>query len=683
MNRQKKFLLCMYVDNFCGIKEESFNFYIERRYAIEKGQIRRKSDEEIENFPNDFWEKNISAVTLLIGENGAGKTTLMRLLIKWLCQLSAGHIPQEKGALIISVDEEGRNDDCKNGDKLIAFDKGIFWDIKNHKGEEIVCIANTGEIKELLKDIRLAYYTDTMTDLELSDILTKEELAFLQDDSLLTRLSNSIKSSYTVDSIKDCIKREDFVRQMKLFLDIQKERDDNMPKLPDCLYKFPIRYMKLTAKEAGSETGFEGIPDGNSSLVGEAIDLWKKVFDSDINHSLSGIARALLWGLFSGTIISMLQWERTFSNVKKSVLTEKVRDSLRAYIRNGNFKWDTVFKHFFTNLFNDCKKVFNSTWGYGEFQAKWNRQVEGNINSFLDVLKNIEQDKFLEKWMLSENAQNIWEFKLEHFNEKDKNGRSIWMPDWAKLWKRYQTVAHLMPGCRFDWKYASSGGKNKSNLYINLFNIVNQYSDEDTDQLWVLLDEPDNTFHPDWERRIIKNLLEICSTFNKNFQLVISTHSPIMLSDVPKPAAILLKTAEALKNEDKMKNGDNTKSEDKTEIKQQIYPKASPFGQQIYTLFNDDFFMRDGIVGKFADMKIGEVYKELYEIEKSLSERKNIQEEEALKAFEHNKRKYECIINLIEEPLLHGHLSRSYGLCKRIMNGRQKNILRKEGVSND
>ena len=93
--------------------------------------------------------------------------------------------------------------------------------------------------------------------------------------------------------------------------------------------------------------------------------------------------------------------------------------------------------------------------------------------------------------------------------------------------------------------------------------------------------------------------------------------------------------------------------------------------------------MRDGIVGKFADMKIGEVYKELYEIEKSLSERKNIQEEEALKAFEHNKRKYECIINLIEEPLLHGHLSRSYGLCKRIMNGRQKNILRKEGVSND
>lgn len=655
MNKQRKFLLCMYVDNFCGIKEESFNFYIERRYVINKGEIRRKSDEEMENFPNDFWAKNISAVTLLIGENGAGKTTLMRLLIKWLCQLSVGHIPQEKGALVISVDGEDKNDNDKNGDKLIAFDKGKPWPIEINNGKEIVCIENIDEIKKMLSNIRLAYYTDTMTDLELSDILTKEELAFLQDDSLLTRLSNSIKNSYTVDSIKDCIKREDFVRQMKLFLYSREERDDNMPKLPDCLQKFPIRYMKLTAKEAGNEKSFEGIPDGNSSLVGEAIDLWNKVFDSDINHSLSDIARAFLWGLFSGTIISMIQWERTLPKLKNSIVTEKVRTSLRAYIRTGNSKWDTVFKHFFTNLFSDCEKEFNSMRSYGEFRAEWNQQVEDGINSFLDVLKSSEKRKFLEKWMPSENAQNMWEFKLEYFNEKDKDGHSIWMLDWIKLWEHYLAVAHLMPECRFDWKYASSGGKNKSNLYINLFNIATQYSGNDINQLWVLLDEPDNTFHPDWERRIIKNLLEICSTFDKNFQLLISTHSPIMLSDVPKQAAILLKTVGELKNEDK------------TEIKQQIYPKSSSFGQQIYTLFNDDFFMKNGIIGKFADMKIEEIYKKLYEIEKSLSERENIQEEKILKEFQHNKKIYECIINLIEEPLLHGHLSQSYRLCDKMI----------------
>ena len=259
MDKQNKSLLCMYVDDFCGIKEESFNFHIERRYTIRKGKISRKRDEEIIDFPTDFWGDNVSAVTLLIGENGAGKTTLMRLLIKWLCQLSAGHIPQEKGALVISV--EGK-------DMLIAFDGGEPWKIGINRNEKIVRIENKDEIEKLLSDIRLAYYTDSMTDLELSDTLKAEELAFLQDDSLLTRLSSSMKNRYTVDSIKDCVKREDFKRQMKLFL-YSKGEAGSIRKLPTFLQEFPIRYMKFTSIQAGNEKSFKRIPDCNNGLIGE------------------------------------------------------------------------------------------------------------------------------------------------------------------------------------------------------------------------------------------------------------------------------------------------------------------------------------------------------------------------------------------------------------------------------
>ncbi len=636
MDNQKKLLLCMYVDDFCGIIEESFNFYIERRYTIKTGKISRKSDEEIRGFPNDFWGDNVSAVTLLIGENGAGKTTLMRLLIKWLCQLSVGHIPQEKGALVISVDSE---------DKLIAFDDGKPWTIEININEKIVCIEDIDEIKKLLSDIRLAYYTDTMTDLELSDTLTSKELDFLQDDSLLTRLSNSMEGRYTFNSIKDCIKREDFERQMKLFL-YSKENPNIMP-------EFPIRYMKLIAIKAGDKKGFKGVLDGNDILIGEAIDLWNKVFAGNANNNLPIIARTLLWGLFSGTITSLLQWERTLPNLEKSIVTEQVRASLRAYIRTNYYDWNTVFERFFANMFSDCEREFRVVHRYEEFCTEWDKQIRDNINSFLEVLKNIENGEFLDKWMPSENAQNMWEFKLEYFNEKDENEHPILMQDWKYLWEHYLTVANLMINCRFDWKYASSGGKNQSNLYTNLFNIVDKCSDKGINQLWVLLDEPDNTFHPDWERRIIRNLLETCSIFDINFQLLISTHSPIMLSDVPKQAAILLKTVE------KKENGDET------EKKQQRYSESSPFGQQIYTLFNDAFFMEHGIIGAFADMKIGEVYKELYKIEKQLSKRKKIQKENKFENFERDLKKYEYIIKLIEEPLLHGHLSQSYKLCNQ------------------
>ncbi len=655
MDRQKKVLLCMYVDDFCGFKEESFNFYIERRYVIEKGKIRRKSDEEIENFPNDFWRNNIpennisknnvSAVTLLIGENGAGKTTLMRLLIKWLCQLSVGHIPQEKGALVISVDGEGNNDDYKSGDKLIAYDKGELWRIEINKCKEIAAIRDIDEIKKLLSDIRLAYYTDTMTDLELSDILTKEELAFLQDDSLLTRLSNSIKSKYSVDSIKDCIKREDFAKQMKLFLYSRKERDDSMPGLPDCLQRFPIRYMKLTTKEVGDEKSFEGIPNGNGSLAREAVDLWNKVFGGDSNHNLSGISRVLLWELFSGTITSMLKWERTLPKLENSIVTEKVRASLRAYIRTGNFKWNTVFKRFFTNLFSDCEKEFNGTRSYGEFWAEWSQQVEERINSFLDVLKNIEKSKFLKKWTSSENAQNTWEFKLAYFDEKDGDGRSIWLPDWIELWEHYLTVAHLMPGCRFDWRYASSGETNKTNLYC-----IMQVADMgECNNVWFLLDEPDNTFHPGWRRGIIREIIDICSVYNINSQMLIATHSPIMLSDVPKQATILLKTG--------------------AEEKQYFIPESSPFGQQIYTLFRDAFFMEQGVIGAFADIKIRATYNGLVKLEKSLRRKQSISEDR-LTQYEKDLKDQDDIIKLIDEPLLRGHLLQLYNWCSHALDVR-------------
>lgn len=408
MVRQKKFLLCMYVDDFCGMKEESFNFYIKRRYIIQKGKISRKNDEEIEEFPDDFWGKNnISAVTLLIGENGAGKTTLMRLLIKWLCQLSAGHLPKEKGALVIHAD---------NKDKLIAFDDGKFWGIeideKEEEKERIFCVVSRNEIKEILSDVRLAYYTDTMTDLELSDMLTTEELKFLRDDSLFTRLSHLMESGYTAASFRDSIKREDFKRQMDCFLHIQDKQDKKR--------EFPIRYMKLEAIKAGDEKGFERVPSGNEGLIGDAVYLWNRVFSDQDHQNLSDIAKNLLWGLFSGTITSLLQWEKTLPNMGESILTGRVRDLLRAYIREQPYVWDDVFTRFFKNMFRDCESAFRDPHCYEQFCTKWDWGVVNNLNSFLKVLKDFEQKKDFGKkyfwcmWLPSENAHNIWEFKAHH-----------------------------------------------------------------------------------------------------------------------------------------------------------------------------------------------------------------------------------------------------------------------------
>ena len=50
----------------------------------------------------------------------------------------------------------------------------------------------------------------------------------------------------------------------------------------------------------------------------------------------------------------------------------------------------------------------------------------------------------------------------------------------------------------------------------------------------LLLDEPDMSFHPEWSRTFIDNLTHFLNNTYKdiNFQVIITTHSPLMLSDI-------------------------------------------------------------------------------------------------------------------------------------------------------
>lgn len=50
----------------------------------------------------------------------------------------------------------------------------------------------------------------------------------------------------------------------------------------------------------------------------------------------------------------------------------------------------------------------------------------------------------------------------------------------------------------------------------------------------LLLDEPDMSFHPEWSRTFIDNLTHFLKNSYKdiNFQVIITTHSPLMLSDI-------------------------------------------------------------------------------------------------------------------------------------------------------
>jgi len=98
----------------------------------------------------------------------------------------------------------------------------------------------------------------------------------------------------------------------------------------------------------------------------------------------------------------------------------------------------------------------------------------------------------------------------------------------------------------------------------------------------IFFDEIDIGLHPNWQKRAIQYIIDFLNSTNdeKYYHLIFTTHSPFLLSDIPKENIIFLN--------------------DKSSIKQ-------TFGANIHTLLSDSFFMEDGLMGEFAKGKIDEV----------------------------------------------------------------------------
>ncbi len=109
---------------------------------------------------------------------------------------------------------------------------------------------------------------------------------------------------------------------------------------------------------------------------------------------------------------------------------------------------------------------------------------------------------------------------------------------------------------------------------------------QETDLL-ICLDEPDVSLHPQWQKKYIDELIKMLSKIDKKIHFIITSHSPFILSDVPKENIIFLK---------KGTDGNCKNITEETNIE--------TFGANIHSLLSHGFFMNDGLIGDFAKEKI-------------------------------------------------------------------------------
>ncbi|CAA6802675.1 MAG: Unknown protein [uncultured Sulfurovum sp.] len=176
-----------------------------------------------------------------------------------------------------------------------------------------------------------------------------------------------------------------------------------------------------------------------------------------------------------------------------------------------------------------------------------------------------------------------------------------------------------------SYENLSTGEKTIFAQFINLFMAIIENKKK---ELILFLDEPDNTLHPQWQKEYIFLLIEFLKVNfkNKKIHIILTSHSPFLLSDIPKQNIIFLD-----KNEDgtcKVVNG--------------LKEKKQTFGANIHTLLSDSFFMEDGLMGEFAKSKIDKAIK--------LLNQDKLDEKEL---------KYcEQIIPIIGEPIVKNQLQR-------------------------
>ena len=121
------------------------------------------------------------------------------------------------------------------------------------------------------------------------------------------------------------------------------------------------------------------------------------------------------------------------------------------------------------------------------------------------------------------------------------------------------------------------------------------------ENILVCIDEIDALCHPAWQRDIIGDVINELEQNFKGYhiQLLISTHSPLCLSNVPVENTIYLVNDESGIHEDKSKH-------------------EQTFGRNLYDILNDSFYLKGVTMGKYALDYINELIDDINTIERGL-----------------------------------------------------------------
>lgn len=605
--------------DYFGFHDQGINLSTKYKffYDSNKNSV-NMSDNNKDDYIDDFFGSNID-VTAIVGQNGVGKTSLLRFILG----LRSGE-PIETECVIV----------CEKGSKFWAFrfykgNKQFNFEVLNIKG--IKNIGSSSDMPEHMDkqifpfadDVRLIYLTEmfNMSQYEAS-YSGGDDLSFAAVLNDQTEYGDEKK--HTQNPVARYIHRMtdwqlDFISNGAEYVE---QFHINYPAYIFILPSYDKdAFIKLyTTINNNDESKTKQYR--NNEYKKEARELSNKLFGSSKNIK-DEYAKAIIMN-----IISSLEYNANFSDKYRIDLFDII---MQIYNLQTNI-WESTYEFLMTIQIHN-KDYYNSQ----NIRNKATNNLKVfpiNVNPFILFME------YLQKIFSNNKIQKRYQCSL---CIPTSNMEII-----REFFNNYKNCVSIVDFLSFSWGLSTG-----ENLLLNQFGKLMHLLKKDDNGYWlsgttnsfysannavIMLDEAEVSFHPEWQRKYFNAFLKfikknICER-GTHVQLILATHSPIILSDIPKQNTVFLKKDKLTQNTICVE-GEET------------------FAANIFSLYHNAFFLDESEIGAFAENKLCDLVKAIHSIFNETSIYSIKEEEKLIRQ-----------IQLIGDPYIRRKFEKEYQYCK-------------------
>ncbi|ASC94017.1 AAA family ATPase [Sulfurospirillum diekertiae] len=552
-------LVYLWIEKYKNIKEQGFNFSLRFtcKYENDIFTIHRKEPKPITVFP-----ENIN-ITAIVGENGSGKSSLFKSILQSI------KYPVKPTNPSGTIQPDLHIDGLIPCFLIVEIEEKLYY-INNTKKD--ISFEDCNEIQKNkigAYSIYVNYMLDSLKD-DASE--TWVDNYYYRHDNYATPIllepnkKNNQIDLNTIDYLMaqrfdwqfltgqthEVIRKFFHPTHVLINADTEKLKSKLKKLRVGIRFKHPI-IGALTFKDAllenmtieKLEVIFEQFVQNSEKQIDE--------FFNNCNYSAINKLYFVLKILLNEGLTNIPIWRQLVKMILDSNTQQDILMSLITIV-------DTQGMQTIYNELEDLSELTFSTKDKLRYCVRF-QEIENTIQK-KNIIANIEiiqkENTTQSKRLL---AYPMWITKTYFEGDPTKNGKSL-----DKLSSGEKTYLKFLMMMAYEIEQIRTKKDDGGNKIYHTMNFF--------------LDEVEFSMHPNWQKRLLKNIVDLLKPIDLDFNIMLASHSPFLLSDIPKENVIFLKDGK----------------QDNPDIPQ-------TFGANIHTLLSHGFFYERGADGRICERK--------------------------------------------------------------------------------